>query len=292
MSSLGKDLIVNGTEHWVTRDDHRIHVWRKSPVKSASDNKVTLLVHGGTYSGQTDFDLQVRGENFSLMDHLVGMGHDVFTLAVWGYGKSDRPTDGFKVTTESAVEDTTAVVEAIRKIRNVDNVNILGWSWGGRISSIYASKNPTKVRRLVLYAGGAGQRSDATVHRPTDSWRTITRESIIARIEQDVVVPEAQEAFIEASLAWDVKAPNGTQLESLDAESPLVAIPEEISTPTLMIYGSRDAAYNAHRVSDYFARLNTQDKGLIVMPDSGHFLFLQKPKNRFFDVVGEFFNQY
>ena len=291
MVSPSKDLIVNGTEHWVTRGDHRIHVWRKSSNKSISDNKVTLLVHGGTYSGPTDFDVQVRGENFSLMDHLVGLGHDIFTLAVWGYGKSDRPTDGFQVTTKSAVEDTAAVVEAICQIRKVNSVNILGWSWGGRISSIYASRNPSKVRRLVLYAGGAGQRSDDAVSRPADSWRTITRESIVARIEQDVVVPEAQEAFIEASLTWDVKAPNGTQLEGLDAESQVVAVPEEISTPTLIIYGSRDSAYDGHRVSDYFARLNTQDKELIVMPDSGHFLFLQKSKNRFFDVVGEFFNQ-
>ena len=291
MASSNKKLVVNGTDHWITREGHRIHVWRKSSDKSASDNNVTLLVHGGTYSGQTDFDVQVGGENFSLMDHLVGLGHDVFTLAVWGYGKSDRPTDGFQVTTQSAVEDTTAVVEAIRQIRNVDKVNIVGWSWGGRISSIYASKNPSKVRRLVLYAGGAGQRSDAAVSRPEESWRTITRESIVSRIEQDVVVPEAQEAFIEASLTWDVKAPNGTQLEGIDAEHPSVAVPEDILTPTLIIYGSRDPAYDGHRVSDYFARLNTQDKELVVMPDSGHFLFLQKPKNRFFNVVGEFLHQ-
>ena len=165
MASSNKKLVVNGTDHWITRGGHRIHVWRKSSDKSASDNNVTLLVHGGPYSGETDFDVQVGGENFSLMDHLVGLGHDVFTLAVWGYGKSDRPTDGFQVTTQSAVEDTTAVVEAIRQIRNVDKVNILGWSWGGRISSIYASKNPSKIRRLVLYAGGAGQRSDAAVSR-------------------------------------------------------------------------------------------------------------------------------
>ena len=70
-----------------------------------------------------------------------------------------------------------------------------------------------------------------------------------------------------------------------------MAVPEDILTPTLIIYGSRDPAYDGHRVSDYFARLNTQDKELVVMPDSGHFLFLQKPKNRFFNVVGEFLNQ-
>ena len=284
-------VAINGTEHWVNRDGHCLHVWEKTGDKPPSVGKVTLLVHGGTYSGKTDFDIQVPDQNFSLMDHLVGQGHDAFTFAVWGYGKSDRPADGFQVTTESAIQDTAAVIEAICQMRDVDSVNILGWSWGGRISSIYASRNPSRVRRLVMYAGGAGHRSGANVPPPADSWRTITRESIVDRIEQDVVIPEAQEAFIEAALAWDLKAPNGTQLESVEKGNAAVAVPEEISTPSLIIYGARDDAYEGHRVADFFARLNTQDKELIVMPDSGHFLFIQKSRVRFFKAVAEFFNQ-
>ena len=97
-------VAINGTEHWVNRDGHRLHVWEKTGDKPPSVGKVTLLVHGGTYSGKTDFDIQVPDQNFSLMDHLVGQGHDAFTFAVWGYGKSDRPADGFQVTTESAIQ--------------------------------------------------------------------------------------------------------------------------------------------------------------------------------------------
>ena len=110
-------------------------------------------------------------------------------------------------------------------------------------------------------------------------------------IQEDVVIPEAQEAFREAALDWDVKAPNGTQLESVETGDGAVAVPEEISTPTLIIYGARDGAYEGHRVADFFARLNNHDKELIVLPDSGHFLFIQKPRVRFFKAVAEFFNQ-
>jgi len=295
MTSSVTTTAITGSEHWVSRDGHRLHVWEKCPAtrnqEPASAEKITLLVHGGTYSGQTDYDIQVPGKDYSLMDHLAGQGHDVFTFAVWGYGKSDRPQDGFQVTTESAVQDAAAVIEAICQMRGIDSVNILGWSWGGRISSIYASRHPNRVRRLVLYAGGAGNRSSADEPPPADSWRTITRENIVARIEQDVVIPEAQEAFVEAALAWDVKAPNGTRLESVEKGTAAVAVPEEISTPTLIIYGARDGAYEAHRVADFFARLNTQDKELMVLPDSGHFLFIQKPRMRFFKAVAEFFDQ-
>jgi len=283
--------VITGTEHWVTRDGHRLHVWEKCLEGEAIRGPVTLLVHGGTYSGPTDFDIQVPGKEYSLMDDLASQGHDVFTFAVWGYGKSDRPDDGFKVTTESAVQDAAAVIDAICEIRNVESINILGWSWGGRISSTYASRHPERIRRMVLYAGGAGNRSSSTEPPPLDSWRTITRENIMARIEQDVVLPDAQEAFIEAALKLDMRSPNGTRLESVENGTGVAALPETITSPTLVIYGARDSAYDAQRVADYFASLATQDKQLMVFPDSGHFLFIQQPRLRFFKAVGDFFAQ-
>lgn len=284
---------ITGTEHWVTSDGHRLHLWEKriegSPGETVTSAKVTLLVHGGTYSGPTDYDIQVPGKDYSLMDHLASQGHDVFTFSVWGYGKSDRPEDGFQVTTKTAARDMESVVHAIRELRGVESINILGWSWGGRISSLYASRHPNRVRRLILYAGGAGNSGSTGGTPPTDSWRVIARENILERIEQDVVLQDAQEAFVQSALAWDKKAPNGTRLESVADGTAVFAAPEDITAPTLIIYGAQDGGYDAHRVADFFARLNTPDKGLLVLPDAGHFLFIQKPRLRFFEAVAEFF---
>ena len=47
-------VAINGTEHWVNRDGHRLHVWEKTGDKPPSVGKVTLLVHGGTYSGKCE----------------------------------------------------------------------------------------------------------------------------------------------------------------------------------------------------------------------------------------------
>ena len=113
----------------------------------------------------------------------------------------------------------------------------------------------------------------------------------MARFEQDVVIPKAQEAFVEAALAWDVKSPNGARLESVEKGTAVLAVPDEICAPTLIIYGARDGAYEAHGVANFFARLNSEDKVLMLFPDSGHFLFIQKPRMRFFKAVAEFFNQ-
>ena len=285
MTSSMTDVLV-GTEHWVARDGHRLHVWRKRREGDTGDTKTTLLVHGGTYSGQTDYDIQVPGKDYSLMDFLASKGHDVFTFAVWGYGRSDRPESGFDVTTEAAVRDTEAVVAAIRELTGVDSVNMLGWSWGGRISALFAGRHPELVQRLIMYAGGAGSGA-APRPAPAESWNVITRENIMERIEQHSVIPDAQEAFIEAALAWDQRSPARMPMGAEGEPQP--AAPEEITVPTHIIYGALDGGYRPEQVAGFFAKLGTSDKALTVLPNGGHFLFLQEPRVRFFDAVAQFF---
>jgi pimeloyl-ACP methyl ester carboxylesterase len=281
-----------GQSHWVTSEEYRIHVWEKRREASNRDDagppRVTLLVHGGTYSGAVDYDIQVPAKDASLMDHLAGHGRDVFTFDIRGYGLSDKPEDGFSVTTEGAVRDTEAVVDAILQMRGVDAVDLLGWSWGGAISALYAARHPDRVRRLVLYAGGAGSVPAGNRPAPTEPWVVNSSENITARIEQDVVIADAQEAFLEAALKWNPRSPNGVRRRSAEGRD-VRAEPEDIAVPTMIIYGVRDAGYQPERVSDFFARLNTQDKSLVVIPDAGHFLIIQKPRARLFAAVEGFF---
>ena len=292
---------ISGTTHWVSSDGFRLHVWEKqldAPQGCERDTgQVILLIHGGTYSGPTDYDVQAPGKDYSLMDYLAARGHDVFTFDIRGYGRSDKPADGFSVSTEAAVRDTSAVADAIRDMRGVERVDLFGWSWGSAIASLYASLHPGRVRRLVRYAGSAGPPPqsggghNAGAPGPGGAWVASTRESIVARIEQDVVVPEAQEAFVAAALRWDAVSPGGTRVELATGGPRPRAAPEAITVPTLMIYGARDAGYRPEQVADFFARLNTPDKTLIVVPDAGHFLLLQKPRMRLFAATEQFFGQ-
>src|SRR5215467_7473110 len=53
----------------VTADDgFPLAMWRKAP---AQPRRAVLLIHGRTWSGRPDFDLQVPGEARSFMDALV-----------------------------------------------------------------------------------------------------------------------------------------------------------------------------------------------------------------------------
>ena len=292
---------ISGTSHWVSSDGFRLHLWEKrldAPHGRERDTgQVILLIHGATYSGPTDYDVQAPGKDYSLMDYLAARGHDVFTFDIRGYGRSDKPADGFSVSTEAAVRDTSEVVNAICNMRGVGTVDLFGWSWGSAIASLYASLHPERVRRLVRYAGSAGpaptvdSNHAAETADPGEPGVLTTRESIVARIEQDVVIPEAQEAFVAAALRWDAKSPGGTRSELATGGPRPRAAPEAITVPTLMIYGARDAGYRPAQVADFFARLNTPDKTLMVVPDAGHFLILQKPRMRLFEATAQFFGQ-
>ena len=57
--------------HTVDSDGHPLAVWEK---RAADPAAVVLLLHGRTWSTLPDFDLQVPGEELSLMDGLVERG--------------------------------------------------------------------------------------------------------------------------------------------------------------------------------------------------------------------------
>ena len=55
---------IRSEEHYAVRDGLRIYLWEKHKTVRegtfAASGKVALLVHGGTWSGRPDFDLQIR----------------------------------------------------------------------------------------------------------------------------------------------------------------------------------------------------------------------------------------
>jgi hypothetical protein len=60
----GRPADIRSEEHYAIRDGLRIYLWekRKAALEAtfATSGKVALLVHGGTWSGRPDFDLQIR----------------------------------------------------------------------------------------------------------------------------------------------------------------------------------------------------------------------------------------
>ena len=69
--SLDDQLILeqgSPTRHTVVSDDHPMAVWEKSHDDAKG---IILFIHGRTWSGLPDFDLQMEGEELSLMDGML-----------------------------------------------------------------------------------------------------------------------------------------------------------------------------------------------------------------------------
>lgn len=115
-----------------------------------------LLLHGARVPGLASFDLPVPGG--SLAADLAQLGFDVYVMDVRGYGRYMRPKEMDEppnshaplVRSDEAVRDISAVVDSIRRRRNVARIAIFGWATGGQWGGYYASLYPEKVSALIL----------------------------------------------------------------------------------------------------------------------------------------------
>ena len=123
--------------HTVTADGHPVAVWEKSPPQA---KEAILLVHGRTWSTVPDFDLQVEGEELSLMDGLVEQGYAVYGIDLRGYGETPRDeTEWF--TPDRAVKDLAGTLEWIADQKDWNTKpHLFGWSMGSTHSHLFGPK--------------------------------------------------------------------------------------------------------------------------------------------------------
>jgi pimeloyl-ACP methyl ester carboxylesterase len=279
--------------HYALRDGLRIYLWEKyqagSEVSFGRSGKTALLVHGGTWSGRPDFDLQIR--DYSLMDALATNGYDVWAIDIHGYGHSDK-TDKDWSGVQSAAADIDAAVEYITKLRGVSKVDLLGWSAGTQRAGLYAMQHPDRVERLIFYApqwkGSPEFREQVRKRienggKPLGQYRVNTEAAarsdfvtgelaLHPQFEEDVVALYAREA-----LQTDPQSPNAfvdnTNLPILD--------PLQITVPTMIIFGEYDYYAKEEDLLPFFAQLRTRDKRFVLLPHGGHALMLEKDHRRF-----------
>jgi pimeloyl-ACP methyl ester carboxylesterase len=145
----GNGDLINA-DHWVEHDGIRLYVWEKFQ-ESHSRKPVVVLTHGSATAGRESFDLHVPEKpSYSLMDFLAREGFDVFAPDIRGFGRSTH-LEGH-ISTADACDDLDSVVDYILKLRGVQNVNLLGWSWGTQYAGMFIMAHPEKTAKYVSYA--------------------------------------------------------------------------------------------------------------------------------------------
>lgn len=270
--------------HTVSVDDHPLAVWEKS---AGNSSEAVLLVHGRTWSALPDFDLQVEGEDLSLMDGLVEQGYAVYAVDLRGYGQSPRDSTGW-LTPARAAEDVAGVLRWMATQRDwAQAPHLFGWSMGSTIAQLAAQRHPELQSSLTLF--GYWHDPDETFPEDDPTLSPAREPNTAVAAASDFITPgsiseRAVEAYVNAALAAD---PIRTDLRGYSDYNELD--PQLLRVPTLVIAGEFDPLAPEENLARLYRRIGTGHKQWVTVPGSDHAAFLETPRRYFIIELAAFF---
>ena len=265
----------------VTADDgFKLALWRKAP---AQPRRAVLLIHGRTWSGRPDFDLQVPGEARSFMDALVAEGYAAYALDLRGYGATPRDATGF-LTPERAAADVAAALQAIG-----DRPALFGWSRGSMVSQLASQRHPELMSALILFGyPGDPDRKVPEQPDPDAQARTPTTAAAAAEdfIAPGVISKTAIAAYVQAAVAADPVRTDWRREHEWNVLSP-----EAVRVPVLLLQAELDPLAKTDAHARLFSRLGTVDRQWVVVPRGDHAALLKDTAPRMITAIRAFLDR-
>ncbi len=192
---------------------------------------VVVLVHG----------LGSNGDTWLYNIPALAANHRVIALDQVGFGKSDKPSINYRVST---------YVDFLDKFMSelkIEKAALVGNSMGGWVSALYAAKYPAKVTRLMLLdAAGYAPPKDFDyrfLQRINPSTREGTRGMIKSIFYNSA--PFMTDAAIDSFMALRIASNDGNTIQTLLRTIELGDdyFDEQVKTikqPTLIVWGRQD----------------------------------------------------
>ncbi|WP_369802244.1 2-succinyl-6-hydroxy-2,4-cyclohexadiene-1-carboxylate synthase [Geobacillus icigianus] len=136
-------------------------------VEQYGEGEPLLLLHGFTGSADTWRPLLSHWSSW----HCI-------TVDLLGHGRTEAPAAAMRYRIERAAADLAALLDQL----GLEQVNVLGYSMGGRLALAFTIFYPHRVRRLILESSSPGLKTEAErrARREAD-------EALARRIEQEGV---------------------------------------------------------------------------------------------------------
>ena len=262
----------------VTADDgFQVTMWRKAPPQP---RRSVLLVHGRTWSGRPDFDLQVPGESRSFMDALVAQGYAAYAIDLRGYGATPRDATGFLTPTRAAAD----VAAALRMIG--DRPVLFGWSRGSMVSQLVSQRYPDTLGALVLF--GYPVDPDRKAPEQPDPETPAKKATTAEAAAEDFIAPgvmskRAIEAYVQAAVAADPVRMDWRRDTEWNELSP-----EAVHVPVLLLQAELDPLAKTEAQAKLFARLGTADRQWVVIPRGDHAALIEDTAPRMIAAIRAF----
>jgi len=273
-------------KHTVFSEGHPIALWEK---KAKNTKGVILFVHGRTWSGVPDFDLQVEGEELSLMDGMVEKGYTTYAVDLRGYGATPRDETEW-LTPNKAAKDVANILAWISKQHKNEKVHLFGWSMGSTVSLLTSQQNPTHLASLTLF--GFWMDLDIEIAEDPENILLEKRVNTAAAAASDFITPgsisqKAIDAYVKMALEADP-----IRVDWRDMSEFKVIDPAKIELPVLIIQGALDPIGPTDRQAKLFTRLKTTDKSWVVISGGDHAAFMETPRPHFIKALDAFIDRF
>ncbi len=269
--------------HRIKVDGHELALREK---RMGETRGAILLIHGRTWSAAPDFDLQVPGEQLSLMEALAQEGIATYALDLRGYGGSIRDHSGF-ASPERSMQDVAGALEWIRSRSDVSSKPILfGWSLGAMVAQLTAQEHPELISELILYGypHDVGQQipGESNLERLPEYRANTASAARSDFIVEGSISKQAINAYAEASLDADPVRADWRHMDQFNALDPA-----KLSMPTLVIRGEHDPIGNMNRQTKLFKGLANAESQAVVVAGGDHAVHLEFPE-RFTEALMAF----
>lgn len=200
------------------------------------------------------------GQNIEMMKPIgdrLEKNYRITILDLPGFGKSDEPLE------EIGIYDYCSILEEFLDKLKIKNPILMGHSFGGRISIIYASRND--VQKLVLFGSPCIRKNK----KPSLKERTL--KSII-KLPGMKNIGEYAKKHIGSR---DYKAASDVMRKVLvnTVNEDLSECAKKIQAPTLLMWGEYDQEASVEEAKELESII--PDAGLIVFPNSTHYAYLE-----------------
>ena len=263
--------------------------------KGMGKGEPMIVVHGGPGMDHSYFlpQMEILAPYYSLIfyDQLAS-------------GKSTADVDSSRISVKSFVDD----IEALRKALELDNIHLMGHSWGGYLAMQYGIRYPDHLSTLILLNPmSPSSEIRAKENKAQQALQTAEDDSVFAQITgsdafknkeasayEDLFRALFRKTFYHKPLADsltltfpDAFAANSQKLQYLGrdlGEFNILPALEEIEVPTLLIYGAYDplAALAGDSIHKHMPGSHYK-----VIEECGHFPFIEQPAE-FVEVVNAF----
>ncbi len=202
-----------------------------------------------------------------------------------GHGQSDAPIDFNRYSMDCAVQDLLSVLDYLK----LQQINLLGYSMGGRFALHFAAQAPARVRNLILESSSPGIENEAERQARKQADETLAEFIEEHGLEPFVNQWSKLDLFATQQLLPQ-KIQNEIRMQRLKnrpqglanslrgmgtgVQQSLWNSLHQIHIPTLLLVGKEDAKFRQIAV---FMKERLPRSALQIIAEAGHAVHLEKP---------------